>query len=135
MMKPATEHSNFQADRLSLGRAVCKRLVHLCTLILVLLVCVNSLDAQGPDVDPPTAAPPATVTAPPASSLPDVPDFDLGTEEFENFGEEDFQVEEKLSPAAETTVTAIKVAVVAVIVLLFGFIAMKFLGRKGAVKS
>lgn len=152
MKKPITAHSNIQPERLSLGRIVCKRLLLCCTfqgsrrgasshilpasiLVLVCLLCVNPLQAQGPTVDPPTAAPPATTATPPASNLPDVPDFDLGTEEFENFGEEDFQVEEKLSPAAETTVTTIKVVVVAVIVLLFGFIAMKFLRRKGAGKS
>lgn len=134
MMKTNAAQPSLQPNRLWLGRVVCKRLMQCSTLVLVLLICVKSLDAQAPAGDPPAAAPPTSATAPPDSSPLDVPDFDidLGTEEFENFGEEGFQVEEKLSPATETTVTIIKVAVVAVIVLLFGFIVMQLLRRKGA---
>ncbi|MCA9182780.1 MAG: hypothetical protein KDA51_15070 [Planctomycetales bacterium] len=127
MMKPTTAHSSLRPDRVSLGRFLCKPLVLCSTLALIILLCFKSLDAQPPAANTPAATPPE-------SNLPDVPNFDidLGTDEFENFGEEGFQVEEKLSPATETTVTVIKVAVGAAIVLLFGFIVMKLLRRKGA---
>ncbi len=134
MMKTNSSLPNIQSSRLSIGRLIGKHMVLCSTLALAVLMCANSLVAQPPAVDPPAAAPPASAATPPASNLPDVPNFDidLGTEEFENFGEEDFQVEDKLSPAKETTVTVIKVAVGAAIVLLFAFIVMKLLKRKPA---
>ncbi|MEZ6075981.1 MAG: hypothetical protein R3C56_10000 [Pirellulaceae bacterium] len=107
-------------------------------LVLVLMMCAKSLDAQPPAANTPADAPPASAATPPTPNLPnlpDVPDFDLEAEGLENFGEEGFQVEEQLSPAAETTVTAIKIAVGAAIVLLFGFIVMKLLRRKSSVRS
>lgn len=131
MMKPNTTQPSHHPYRLSFGRVVFNQFVLCSTLALVIPMCVNSLDAQPPDATPPAS------NLPDSSNLPDVPNFDidLGTEEFENFGEEDFQVEEKLSPSTETTVTVIKVAVGAAVVLLFGLMVMKLLRRKGPVGS
>ncbi|MEO8271292.1 MAG: hypothetical protein ABI557_16340 [Aureliella sp.] len=132
MMKTNTTPPNSLSRRLSLGSLFFKHFKLCSALALVVLVCADSLDAQPPAIDPPAAAPPTSAATPPDSSLSDVPNFDidLGTEEFENFGEEDFQVEEKLSPAMESTVTYIKLAAVAAIVLLFAFIVMKWSKRK-----
>ena len=136
MMKTNTTHPCHQPSRLSLGRLLLKHFMRCSTLALLVLMCANPLNAQPPAAEPPAAAPPAAAATPAAANLPDVPasDIDFGTEEFEDFGEEDFQVEEKLSPATETTVTVIKVAVGTAIVLLFVLIAMKLLKRKIAVK-
>lgn len=145
MTKYTTTPSSHLPSPLPMSQVMRLRFFLSCSMALMLLVGSNSCLAQAPEVAPPVAdGPTATQPAPapaPAegttSSPPVVPDFDidLGTEEFENFGDEDFQVDDKLSPANERTVTTIKIAVVVLIVLLIATVAIKLFKRKGPAGS
>jgi hypothetical protein len=74
-----------------------------------------------------TAIPsPAPVPEPPADL-----DFSMDTAEFEDFGQEDFVVEEPLDPKTETAVTAVKIiAGVVGLLIVFWLIRRLFSGSR-----
>ena len=141
MTKYTTTPTSHLPSPLPMSPVMRLRIFLSCSMALMLLVGSNSCLAQAPEVAPPVGDGPTATQPAPAegttSSPPVVPDFDidLGTEEFENFGDEDFQVDDKLSPAKERTVTTIKIAVVVLIVLLIATVAIKLFKRKGPASS
>ena len=141
MTKHPTTPISHLPSPLSMSQHMRLRFFLCCTMALMLLVGTNSCLAQAPEVAPPAGDGPTVSQPAPAegttSSPPVVPDFDidLGTEEFENFGDENFQVDDKLSPAKERTVTTIKIAVVVLIVLLIATVAIKLFKRKSPASS
>ncbi len=74
------------------------------------------------------AAQPATPAAAPVSEPPADLDFSMDTTEFEDFGKEDFVVEEPLDPKTETAVTAVKVIAGVVGLLIVLWLIRRLLG-------
>lgn len=88
----------------------------------------STLFAQPPSVESPQVPTDGTTAAPSEvpSPLNDLDfDIDLGTEEFENFGEEDFKVEEANYFRDTVVPIAIKVAIGAAVILLLAWVATK----------
>ncbi len=63
-----------------------------------------------------------------ATELPGELDFNMDMAEFEDFGEEDFVVEEKLDPKTETAITAVKIAVGVVVLLVVVWLVRRLVG-------
>lgn len=98
----------------------------LCALTLALAPASTALLAQPPSVEmPQESSDGTTASAPAVPSLPGDLDFDLGTDEFENFGEEGFQVEEANYFRDKVVPIAIRVTIAAVVILLLAWAAMK----------
>lgn len=100
----------------------------LCVMLSAASPANGALFTQAPNVDSPDrVADGASASLPPRPNLPsDVEfDIDLGTEEFENFGEEDFLVEEENYFRDTVVPIAIKVTIGAVVILLLAWVAMK----------
>lgn len=116
---------------LSLG-AIRRIAFALCAMTLALSPASTTLVAQPPSVETSqeTTTDGTTAPAPAAPSLPSDLDFDLGTDEFENFGEEGFQVEEENYFRDTVVPIAIRVAIAAVVILLLAWVAMKLVKPK-----
>lgn len=67
-------------------------------------------------------------SAAPVSEPPQDLDFGMDTAEFEDFGKEDFVIEEPLDPKTETAVTAVKVIAGVVGLLIVFWLIRKLLG-------
>ncbi len=126
------KHCGYQ----QLPRVVLRLLCALSCMIVGLMPAVASVRAQPPSVESAQAVDEATKVPAPApansASNPESVDFDidLGTEEFENFGEEDFQVEEADYLRDTVIPIAIKIAIAAAVVLLLAWVAMKLVKPK-----
>lgn len=107
--------------------AVVRLVLALCVMTSAAWPANAELFAQTPNVEVPGSVPGTSTTSPAAPNLPsDVEfDIDLGTEEFENFGEEGFQVEEENYFRDTVLPIAIKVAIGAVVILLLAWVAKK----------
>lgn len=112
--------------RLSPGVAV-HLVLALCVMTSAVWPANAGLWAQAPNVEVPDAVPGTSTTPAAVPNLPsDVEfDIDLGTEEFDNFGEEGFQVEEENYFRDTVVPIAIKVAIGAVVILLLAWVAKK----------
>lgn len=74
------------------------------------------------------AAQPAPPSPAPVAEPPADLDFSMDTAEFEDFGKEDFVVEEPLDPQTETAVTAVKVIAGVVGLLIVLWLIRRLLG-------
>ncbi len=112
------------------------KLYQLALLLFLVIGSLSSVWAQAPTE---ATASPTPASSPTPGALPTAGttlpaeenfDIDLDTSEFEDFGEENFQVEEELSPTAEASISAIKIIAV-VLGILFGiFLISKLLQSK-----
>lgn len=71
---------------------------------------------------------PVTPSTAPVSEPPEDLDFSMDTAEFEDFGKEDFAIEEPLDPKTETAVMAVKVIAGVVGLLIVFWLIRKLLG-------
>ncbi len=118
----------------------CRRAMHLVFALSLIAFALSPegapLLAQPPSGEVPAAVDDGTTTTSPSpansASNPESVDFDidLGTEEFENFGEEDFQVEEADYFRDTLLPVAIKVGIGAAVILLLAWVAMKLVKPK-----
>ena len=113
--------------------AVASLVCALCVATFAVSPTSAKLFAQPPSGEVSQAATDETTATP--AAMPSLPgdldfDIDLGTEEFENFGEEDFKVEEANYVRDTVVPMAIKVAIGAVVILLFAWVAMKLVKPK-----
>jgi len=86
------------------------------------------ISQETPETVPTGAAQPATPAAAPVSEPPADLDFSMDTTEFEDFGKEDFVVEEPLDPKTETAVTAVKIIAGVVGLLIVLWLIRRLLG-------